>query len=230
MKKQLKNLTVLLLGVLVISFSSCKKDDDEVKVKEGIKASHLVFTEVNGEAHGDHFHGLTEKEGGETFTVKFDESGNSISGGHLHLEADAVYKIELKAWDHTGKEVHDDFISTKAVADQYKAFLVGGDFVLNTETSDESGAVFQPREQNYGDGTPVTGKYETTGILSYFTVGHANEKPTVEMTYVMRKLNPTLKAGVERTDWNDKNYATKFGGENVLQLRFEVHAESGHHH
>src|SRR5690606_3259 len=111
-------------------------------------------------------------------------------------------------WDYTGKEVQNDFIKDKATAGNYKAFLVGGDFILNPDSDDESGAIFQPREQTYGDGTAVDGKYETTGILSYFTVAHDNEGPTKEVTYALHKLDAGVNANIERTDWNRSDYAT----------------------
>jgi hypothetical protein len=220
------------LGVAVISLNACK-DDEKEPVKEGIQRSELILTEVSGEgveAHGDHFHGLANAVEGESKVIKFDDKGNAMEGGHLHLEADAIYKIELKAWDHTGKEVQNDFIASKAVADGYKAFLQGGSFVLNPDTEHEDGAIFQPRDQKYGDGTDVAGQYETTGIVSYFTVGHANEGGTVNVAYILRKLNAGVKAEITRKDWNDPNYQTRFAGENVLDLRFEIHAEEGHHH
>lgn len=222
-----------LVGLTVFSLSSCNKDDDTDPVKEGIERSELILTEVSGEAvypHGDHFHGLAAGVEGESVTIKFDENGNATSGGHLHLEADAVYKIELKAWDYNGKEVQNDFVASKAVADNYKAFLVGGSFILNPDTDDESGAIFQPRDLKYGDDADVKGQFETTGILSYFTIGHDNEGATKEVKYVLRKLNAGLKATVTRTDWNKDNYATLFAGENVLELKFEIHAEHGHDH
>lgn len=228
-----KKLSVIFaVGALAVLLNACK-DDEKEPVKEGIQRSELVFTEITGEgveAHGDHFHGLGNAVEGESVTVKFDDKGNAMEGGHLHLESDAIYKIELKAWDHTGKEVQNDFIASKVVADQYKAFLVGGNFVLNPDTEHEEGAIFQPREQTYGDGISVSGQYETTGIISYFTVGHANEGGTVEVAYVLRKLNAGVKAEITRTDWNDSNYQSRFAGENVLDLRFEIHAEEGHHH
>ncbi len=228
-----KKLSLLLIaGVLHIFMISCQ-DDEKEPVREGIQRSELILTEVSGEgveAHGDHFHGLADAVEGESVVIKFDENGNALSGGHLHLEAEAIYKIELKAWDHTGKEVQNDFISSKAAADQYKAFLVGGNFTLNHNTEDNSGAIFQPRETKYGDGTDVAGKYETTGVIGYFTAGHSNEGPTVELAYILRKLEPGEKAKIERTDWNDKDYKTRFQGTDILDLRFEIHAEESHHH
>jgi len=234
MKKQNKFAALALVGLTACSLASCNKDNnDPDPVKEGIEKAELIFTEVSGDGvypHGDHFHGLGGAVEGESITVKFDENGIATSNGHLHLEADAVYKIELKAWDYTGKEVQNDFIADKATADQYKAFLIGGDFVLNPDSDDESGAIFQPREQTYADGTAVGGQYETTGILSYFTIGHDNEGPTKEVTYVLRKLNAGVKANITRSDWNRSDYTTAFPGENVLELKFEIHAEHGHHH
>jgi len=222
----------MLAGIagVVLLVSSCSKDEETLPVQEGIQRSELILTEVSGEgvgAHGDHFHGLDAGTEGESITVKFDETGKATSGGHLHLEADAVYKIELKAWDHTGKEVQNDFIASKSAAANYKAFLTGGNFTLNAATEDESGAIFQPREKKYADGTDVTGALETTGILSYFTVGHSNEGATKVVSYIIRKLKAGEKEKITRSDWQTD---TKFEGENVLKLTFEVHAEEGHHH
>lgn len=227
-----KSRLAMLAGLSVILFSvtSCSKDDDNVPIEEGIQRSELTLTEVGGESvegHGDHFHGLDNGVEGQSMTIKFDENGVATSGGHLHLEADAVYKIALKAWDYTGKEVQNDFIANKSAADHYKAFLVGGNFTLNTATDDESGSIFQPRESKYADGTDVSGALETTGILSYFKVGHSNEGPTKEVTYVIRKLDAGEKEKITRSDWQTE---TKFAGENVLELRFEIHAEEGHQH
>lgn len=223
--------TVALVGFSCLSLISCKDDKPIEPLKEGIERSELILTEVSGEsveAHGDHFHGLDAGTLGKPITIKFDDKGNAIANGHLDLEADAVYKMELKSWDYTGKEVQQDFIANKAAADQYKAFVIGGDFILNTNTENQSGAIFQPREQKYGDGTAVNGKYETTGILSYFTIGHSNEGATKKVTYVLRKLNAGVKGKIERVDWNRKDYATAFGGQNTLELKFEIHA--GHDH
>lgn len=216
--------------VAVLMFvSSCRKDD-AVPVKEGIQRSELVLTKVSGAgvgAHGDHFHGLDGASEGESVTIKFDEKGNATSGGHLHLDAEAVYKIILKAWAHTGKEVQNDFIANKVAADRYKAFLLGGNFTLNTATDDESGAIFQSREKKYADGTDVTGAIETTGVLSYFTIGLSNAGPTKKVKYVIRKLDADEKGKISRSDWQTE---TKFSGQNVLELTFEIHAEEGHHH
>lgn len=230
MKKQFKLSTLAIVGAAMLFITSCKKDDDNAVVKEGIERSELTFTEVSGtavEAHGDHFHGLADGVEGAKTVVKFNDKGTATANGHLHLEADAIYKVELKAWDYSGKEVQNDFIATKAVADNYKAFMVGGNFILNANSTSESGAIFQPREIKHGDGTDVTGTggTGTVGVLGYFTIGHDNEGATKNVSYVLRKLNSGVKPTVTRNDWNHNDYATKFAGQDVLKLNFEIHAE-----
>jgi len=233
MKKQFKLTALAVIGLGMLTVTSCKKDSDDPIIKEGIERSEIILTEVSGtdvEAHGDHFHGLGNAVEGEKTVIKFDERGTATANGHLHLEADAIYKMELKAWDYEGNEVQNTYIASQTVADQYKAFLVGGNFKLNANSTSESGAIFQPRELKYGDGTDVTGSggIGTTGIISYFTVGHDNEGATKEVTYVLRKLNSGVKATVTRNDWNHSDYTTRFAGEDLLKLKFEIHAEEGH--
>ncbi|WP_057937349.1 hypothetical protein [Algoriphagus resistens] len=213
---------------------SCSEDDPEPIILNGIEKANLVFTEISGgedlSAHGDHFHGINTATEGESSILEFDADGNALSGGHLHLDPDGIYKVELQAWDYQGNRVEGDFTTDKATADFYKAFLIGGDFILNPETADETGAIFQPRDLTYGDGTEIGGKYETTGILSYFTVGESNEGE-MDVSYVIRKFSSSdTKAAVERVDWNADDYASRFPGEDILTLNFEIHAEHEHDH
>ena len=228
------NRKILLPALVAGSFLtfSCS-DDPEPIVLEGIEKSSLIFTEISGEgdfgAHGDHFHGIATATEGESSTIEFDSEGNAVSGGHLHLHADGIYKLEMRAWDYQGNRVEGNYLKDKATADLYKAFLVGGDLVLNPSTADESGAVFQPREQTYGDGTAVSGQYETTGILGYFTLGESNEGETLMISYVLREFtSPETKGTITRTDWNANDYATRFPGKDVLTLDFEIHAGDDH--
>lgn len=235
MKKQFKLAVLAFISFGIFSVTSCKKDNEDPVIKEGIVRSEIILTEVSGtgvEAHGDHFHGLGNAVEGKKTVIKFDEKGMATANGHLHLEADAIFKMELKAWDYEGNEVQNTYIASQAVADQYKAFLVGGNLKLNANSTNESGAIFQPRELKYGDGTDVTGSggIGTTGIISYFTVGHDNEGATKEVSYVLRKLNSGVKATVTRNDWNHSDYASRFTGEDVLKLKFEIHVEEGHNH
>ncbi|AWW32095.1 hypothetical protein DN752_19220 [Echinicola strongylocentroti] len=229
MRQVTKGLLAPVVLASVFTFS-CTDDEEPIIAQEGVEKANLVFTEIEGDdhlsAHGDHFHGLDEGTEGESFVVEFDADGHAVSGGHLHLHADGIYKMELQAWDYEGNRVEEDFIKDKATADLYKAFLVGGDLVLNPDTEDETGAIFQPREKEYADGTAVDGKYETTGVLSYFTIGEANEGETKAVDFVLRKFNDAAtKSLVERVDWNAEDYAERFAGEDVLTLEFEIHAE-----
>jgi len=224
---------LMVLGLGMSALASCSDSDPAVEPpKEGIQRSELVFTEL-GEGphpHGNHFHGLTDAPEVKILTVKFDEEGKATANGHLHLEGESVYKLELKAWDYEGKEVQQAFIADSATASNYKAFLIGGNFILNQNTEKETGAIFQPRELEFGDGKQVTGAggTGTTGILSYFTIGEDNEEPTKQVRYVLRRLDAGVKAKITRNDWNAADYKTKFAGENVLELAFEIHA--GHDH
>lgn len=225
----MKTNKILFLALLFVTvLSACKKNNND-PIQEGIQRSELIFTEITGGnvvAHSDHFDGLASGVEGKKIVVKFDANGKATANGHLHLEADGVYKIELKAWDYSGKEVHQDYIASKAVADNYKAFLVGGNLTLNVNSSSESGAIFQPRETKHGDGTDVTGSggTGTVGVVSYFTLGHDNEGE-VDLSYVLRRVNAGVKPTITRKDWNHTDYANKFAGQDVLKLNFEIHAE-----
>ena len=192
-----------------------------------VKASYkLIFTEVKGEAHGNHFHDLADKENVEPTTISFDGTGKALAG-HAHLKPAGIYKIEFKQFDASGKEIQGQYIKDKATADYYKAFLSGAAFVLNSKSTNESGAIFQTRETKYEDGTIVDGATETTGIITYFTAGKDNEGEK-EVSYVLRKFSDsTIKSKITRDDWNLSDYAAKFPGDDVVKLSFELHAEEG---
>lgn len=229
-RKQFKLAALALVGALIFTISSCKKDKNTPEVIEA--KSELVFTKLSGDfrPHTDHFDDLAKAVEGTKIVVKFDKNGTATENGHLHLEANSSYKIELKTWDNTGKEIQNDFIASKAIADNYKAFLVGGNFSIYANTTNPTGegwAIFQPRETTYGDGTAVTGSggIGTTGIVAYFRVGNDN-KGEKDITYVLRKVNSGVKATIARKDWNRNDYATAFAGSDVLKLKFEIHAEN----
>lgn len=206
--------------------------ESQLTIQEKKTSTALIFTEVSGSEtslHGDHFHGLASGVEGASDTITFDASGNIISNGHIHLVPEKIYKIALKTYDASGNETQNKYIANQATAANYKAFLIGGNFILNTNTIDESGAAFQTRETQYADGTAVSGATNTTGVITYFTVGHANEGEK-EVSFIMRKLNEGVKANITRVDWNRADYATAFAGTNELELKFEIHAEDEHGH
>lgn len=206
--------------------------EDELKIEQKDPSAALVFTPITGsgiEPHNDHFDGLGSAVEGTPVTVTFDENGNAISNGHLHLEPDGIYKISLKTYDANGAETQNQYIANATAAANYKAFLAGGSFILNINSAAGNGAIFQTRETQYADGTTVSGATNTTGVISYFRVGDDNQGEQ-EITFIMRKLNAGVKATITRTDWNRTDYATAFAGTNELELKFEIHAEEEHDH
>jgi len=190
-------------------------------------AFKLVFTEVDAHAHGDHFHDIVDKSGVEPISVNFDNSGKALGDGHAHIKPAGVYKIDFKQFDAAGQEIQGQYIKDKTTASLYKAFLTGGAFVLNSNSTTSSGAVFQTKETSYGDGSAVTGAVETTGITSYFTAGKDNTGEK-DVAFVLRKFKDTAtKATITRGDWNRADYVAKYPGEDIIQLSFEMHAEEG---
>lgn len=226
----LRKISSKLLGLasVIMLLSACADKEDSI-IELDLRKSELVFTPVTGEsvqAHGDHFHGLDNGELGSPFVLTFDKNGKVVGNALIKIKSEVAYKIDLKTWDESGKEIQNDFIKDKLTADAYKAFLVGADFKLNPDSENEQGALFQPREKKYGDNTDVAGKYEVTGVLSYFILGKENqEKLPTKVTFVLRKLNEGVKGKIERTDWNRADYKTAFPGQNVLELNFEIHAQ-----
>ncbi|MBX3253887.1 MAG: DUF4625 domain-containing protein [Chitinophagaceae bacterium] len=204
----------------------------ELKIEQKDPRAALVFTPITGsgiEPHNDHFDGLGGAVEGTPVTVTFDEDGNAISNGHLHLDPDGIYKISLKTYNANGTETQNQYIADAIAAANYKAFLAGGSFILNIHSTNGKGAIFQTRETQYADGTAVSGAVNTTGVTSYFRVGDDNEGEK-EVTFIMRKLNTGVKSTITRTDWNRADYATAFAGTNELELKFEIHAEEEHDH
>ena len=228
MKQAYRLWAMAVLCMATFTFTSCNNDDELPVDPNAIERSELIFTQITGPStlypHGDHFHGLGGAVEGESQRITFDHEGTATSGGHIDLDPKGFYKLELRVWNYAGNEVQQDYIRDKATADEYKAFLVGGPMVLNAQTTDQSGAIFQPREMQYGDGTAVQGQFETTGIITYITIGESHEGEHA-VTYVLRKLNAGVKPNITRSDWNDANYATRFAGTDVLRLSFEIHAE-----
>ena len=203
----------------------------EFKLEQKDPAAALIFTKITGSgvvAHNDHFDGLGSAIEGTSITATFDETGTAISNGHLHLEPDAIYKISLKTYDANKNETQNQYIADATAAANYKAFLAGGNFILNINSTGGNGAIFQTRETQYADGTAVSGATNTTGVISYFRVGDDNQGEK-DVTFIMRKLNAGIKATITRTDWNRADYATAFAGTNELELKLEIHAEEEAH-
>lgn len=224
--KFIKRIAVVLLTSVgfLIGISSCKKDEQVPTAVEQVRAS-LLFTELQGTkgaGHGDHFHGVTTAKEGAVTTVNFDASGNALTKGAINLDAELAYKVDLKVYDEKGLEIQDNFVKNQAIAAEYKAFLIGDKLIANANTETNGGAIFQPREMDYADGTKVNGKYEMTGLKAFFTLGSENKGKTKKLVYALRKIEPGVKAKIERVDLLDQGYAGKFKGANVVELKFDI--------
>ena len=230
MKRKMKNY-LAYLAIVSVLFTSCSDANEEVIPNQSIQRSELIFTAMSEDVtpHGDHFHGISNGVEKESITVKFDSNGHPEENGHLHLEADVVYKMQLKVYDFDNKEIQDEFIASREVANSYKAFLIGNKLHVNGEQNNQQGAIFYPRDLVYGNGesTNTSNKYELTGILSYFTIGEQNAKETQRLTFVLRKLaDASTKEKIELKDLIRNDELIPFPGTDILKLKFEVHVGS----
>jgi len=188
--------------------ASCSKDDPAPENdQEEVGAAELIFTEVERELHGDHYH-YHAVENADTDTVRFDDKGLPPAGVHLHLEVDKTYRLDLKARDFAGRETQQTFVQRD---DIHQAFILNA----------PAGAL----EYAYGD--EKDGTHVNVGVKGYLTVLKTSD--TFVMRYVMRHLNPGVKAGIKATDWNSADF-TRFTGANDLDLKVEVHLVAEHDH
>lgn len=204
--------TALLIALLALSFTACKKDDPvaEVPVEE-IGTAQLTFLEVERELHNDHFH-YNAIEGAEALTINFDQSGLAPTGTHAHLVAGKTYKVSLKALDFAKREIQQEFVDK---ADLHQAFILGAPAGVLTY-------VYADRD--------LANKKVNVGVTGYLTVEKASAGFTFR--YVLRHLNPGVKASMTAEHWNDEDFAGKFAGANDLDLKFSLHPveEDGHDH
>jgi len=207
----MKKLSLIAVLFTLVWASSCSKDDPTPETdQEEVGAAQLIFTEVAREAHGDHYH-YDDIDNPETFTVTFSKEGLPEVGTHLHLEEGKSYRLQLKATDFAGRETQQTFVQR---ADIHQAFILGASAdVLTYEYADKDAA----------------GKSVNVGVTGYLTV--LKESETFVLRYVMRHLNPGVKANIKASDWNNLNFA-QFTGANDLDLKVEVHlvGEDGHGH
>lgn len=224
--KFIKSTTVFVLTSLglLVGIVSCKKDDDTPILGKEVRAS-LQFTELEGTkgaAHGDHFHGVATAKEGAVIKINFDASGQSLASSAINLNTEIAYKVDLKVYDENGGEIQDTYVKNLTTANEYKAFLIGDKLIANANSETNGGAIFQPRDTIYADGTKVNGKYEMTGLMAFFTLGNENKGNTKKLSYILRKIEPDVKAKIERVDLLDQAYATKFQGKNILELTFDI--------
>lgn len=207
-------LFILLFSASIFTLTSCTKDDPVPEIdQEEVSGATLFFTEVEAEAHGDHFH-YHEIEGAETDSLVF--SGTDFlpdPGAHLHLTAGKSYKFHLEIRDFSGRESQQTFVDR---ADQHFAFLLGApEGSLDATYADETSA----------------GEKVQVGITGYLNVLKASD--SFVFRYVMRHLNPGVKESIDTHQDIFNADFTNFGGANDLDLKFEMHfvaADGGHDH
>ncbi|MBD1432170.1 hypothetical protein H8B06_04970 [Sphingobacterium sp. DN00404] len=209
----MKQINIFILAISILFFApSCSKDDPiPEEDQEEVGTATLTFTEVEREAHGDHYHynDITDPEIEE---VKF-EGKDMLPpvDAHLHLEVGKTYRLELLATDFAGRETQQTFVSR---ADIHQAFILGA----------EAGSLEYVYADRNADNQRVN-----VGVTGYLTV--LQETNTFTLRYVMRHLNPGVKDNITAADWNNTNF-TQFTGANDLDLKVAVHlvSEDGHHH
>lgn len=211
-----KTLIFLFAAVTTLSFQSCQKDDPIAEVdQEEVGTATIIFTEVNREAHDDHFH-YEDFAGADSDTVKFTPAPNGQLlppvGAHFHLEKGKTYRVSLQSTDFAGRRSEQTFVSRD---DIHQAF-----FTANPATE------ISTFDYVYGDKN-AAGQNVNVGVTGYMTVLETSS--TFVMRYVMRHLNPGVKANITAADWNNANFLN-FAGATDLDLSFEMHFVDGAGH
>lgn len=199
--KKLNILTILSFVLFVAS--SCSKNDPVPEIdQEEVGSAKLVFTEVEREAHGDHYHYNTIKDP-KIESVTFTGSNMAPAvGAHLHLEVGKTYRLNLIATDFMGRETQETFVQR---ADVHQAFLLGAPEGALTY-------VYAERDENK--------KALNVGVTGYVTV--EKESGSFVFRYIMRHLNTGVKSRITAADWNNNNFS-QFTGANDLDLKVELH-------
>lgn len=209
----MKQAHLFIIAISILFFApSCSKDDPTPEVdQEEVGTATLTFTEVEREAHDDHYH-YNDITNPEIEEVRFEgEKMLPPVDVHLDLEVGKTYRLELKATDFAGRETQQTFLNR---AETHQAFILGAEADILTY-------VYADRD---ADNNRVN-----VGVTGYLTV--LKETNVFTLRYVMRHLNPGVKANITADDWNNANI-TQFTGANDLDLKVVVHLvdEDGHDH
>lgn len=209
----MKQAHLFIIAISILFFApSCSKDDPTPEVdQEEVGTATLTFTEVKREAHDDHYH-YNDITNPEIEEVRFEGEKMLLPADvHLHLEVGKTYRLELKATDFAGRETQQTFLNR---AETHQAFILGAEADILTY-------VYADRD---ADNNRVN-----VGVTGYLTV--LKETNVFTLRYVMRHLNPGVKANITADDWNNANF-TQFTGANDLDLKVVVHLvdEDGHDH
>lgn len=202
----------ILIGFIALSFTACKKDEPTPEVPaEEVGTAELTFLEVEAELHGDHYH-YHDITGAVPLTISFDQTGLPPVGTHAHLTEGKTYKVSLKAYDFAKREIQQEFVAKPEI---HQAFITGAsEGVLSYVYADRD----------------AEDKKVNVGVTGYLTVNE--ESAGFTFRYVMRHLNPGVKASITAQHWNAADFATKFSGANDLDLKFDLHPvhDGGHNH
>ncbi|TYR36566.1 hypothetical protein FXV77_08665 [Sphingobacterium phlebotomi] len=211
----MKQINLFIIAISVLFFApSCSKDDPTPEEdQEEVGTAKLVFTEVEREEHGDHFH-YNDIDNPEVVEAIF-EGENMLpkEGTHLHLDIGKTYRLELFATDFAGRETQQTFIDRH---DIHQAFI------LKNPTESLDGVL----EYVYADRDADNNRVNV-GVTGYLTV--VEEANTFVLRYVLRHLNPGVKENITAADWSNSNF-TQFSGANDLDLKVEVHLVDEHDH
>ncbi|HLT89054.1 MAG TPA: hypothetical protein VKZ57_15805 [Sphingobacterium sp.] len=214
----MKQINLFIIAISLLFFApSCSKDDPTPEEdQEEVGTAKLVFTEVEREEHGDHFH-YNDIPNPEVVEAIF-EGENMLpkEGTHLHLDVGKTYRLELFATDFAGRETRQTFIDRH---DIHQAFI------LKNPTGSLEGTLVYVYADRDTDNNRVN-----VGVTGYLTV--VEEASTFVLRYVLRHLNPGVKEDITAADWSNPNF-TQFTGANDLDLKVEVHLvddEHGHDH
>ncbi len=202
--------SVILFALIALTFNACKKDPKPEVPEEEIGKTELTFLEVEREAHGDHFH-YNAIPDAKPLVIAFDSKGLPPVGTHAHLIEGKTYKLSLKSYDFANREMQQEFVDKH---DIHQVFILGAP--VGTLTY-----VYADRDKE--------NKKVNIGVTGYLTVDEHTEKGFT-FRYVLRHLNPGVKAGITAENWNDENFATKFSGANDLDLKFDFHPVEGDEH
>jgi len=207
------NLIILAISVLFLAPSCSKEDPVPEEDQEEVGTAKLVFTEVEREAHDDHYH-YKDMENPEVKEVIFEGSAMLPPvDAHLHLYVGKTYRLELFTTDFAGRESQQTFINR---ADIHQAFILGN------PTQSLEGTM----EYVYAD-RDADGNRLNVGVTGYLTV--VEEADKFVLRYVMRHLNPGVKESITTEDWSNSDF-TQFTGANDLDLKVEVHLVGDHEH
>ena len=210
----MKQINLFILAISIFFFApSCSKDDPTPEEdQEEVGTAKLVFTEVEREAHGDHYD-YKDINNPEVVEAIFEgEKMLPKEGTHLHLDVGKTYRLELFATDFAGRETRQTFIDRH---DIHQAFI------LNNPTTSLEGTL----EYVYADRAADNNRVNV-GVTGYLTVVEKTE--TFVLRYVLRHLNPGVKESITADDWSNPNF-TQFTGANDLDLKVEVHLVDDEH-